>query len=70
MEDGFNLTSLSHSNFIVVHIVNYYSKNENLHPARNLNSSVILCCRFTLPPFLTLKNFEGLNLGKMDEVNG
>ena len=25
-------------------------------------------CRFTLPPFLTLKNFEGLDLGKMDEV--
>ncbi|KVI02111.1 Aldolase-type TIM barrel [Cynara cardunculus var. scolymus] len=25
--------------------------------------------RFTLPPFLTLKNFEGLNLGKMDEAN-
>ncbi|GAU19073.1 hypothetical protein TSUD_99350 [Trifolium subterraneum] len=23
--------------------------------------------RFVLPPFLTLKNFEGLNLGKMDE---
>uniref|UniRef100_A0A2N9HU93 (S)-2-hydroxy-acid oxidase n=1 Tax=Fagus sylvatica TaxID=28930 RepID=A0A2N9HU93_FAGSY len=23
--------------------------------------------RFTLPPFLTLKNFEGLDLGKMDE---
>lgn len=27
-------------------------------------------CRFTLPPFLTLKNFEGLDLGKMDEVCG
>ena len=25
-------------------------------------------CRFTLPPFLTLKNFEGLDLGKMDKV--
>ncbi|KAJ4824585.1 Lactoylglutathione lyase [Turnera subulata] len=25
--------------------------------------------RFTLPPFLTLKNFEGLDLGKMDESN-
>nr|CAD1841556.1 unnamed protein product [Ananas comosus var. bracteatus] len=25
--------------------------------------------RFTLPPFLTLKNFEGLNLGKMDKAN-
>ncbi|CAI9303883.1 unnamed protein product [Lactuca saligna] len=25
--------------------------------------------RFTLPPFLTLKNFEGLDLGKMDEAN-
>ncbi|XP_057507057.1 glycolate oxidase 1-like [Actinidia eriantha] len=25
--------------------------------------------RFTLPPFLTLKNFEGLDLGKMDKVN-
>lgn len=25
--------------------------------------------RFTLPPFLTLKNFEGLDLGKMDEVS-
>ncbi|XP_061363132.1 glycolate oxidase 1-like isoform X2 [Gastrolobium bilobum] len=25
--------------------------------------------RFTLPPFLTLKNFEGLDLGKMDEGN-
>ncbi|CAN1335657.1 Glycolate oxidase [Linum perenne] len=24
--------------------------------------------RFTLPPYLTLKNFEGLNLGKMDQV--
>ncbi|KAG8494587.1 hypothetical protein CXB51_012035 [Gossypium anomalum] len=24
--------------------------------------------RFTLPPFLTLKNFEGLNLGKMDKT--
>lgn len=24
--------------------------------------------RFTLPPFLTLKNFEGLDLGKMDKV--
>ncbi|KAH9723750.1 (S)-2-hydroxy-acid oxidase GLO1 [Citrus sinensis] len=23
--------------------------------------------RFTLPPFLTLKNFQGLDLGKMDE---
>ncbi|KAK8469337.1 hypothetical protein PHAVU_005G052101 [Phaseolus vulgaris] len=26
--------------------------------------------RFTLPPFLTLKNFEGLDLGKMDNANG
>ncbi|CAN6991459.1 unnamed protein product [Brassica rapa subsp. trilocularis] len=26
--------------------------------------------RFTLPPNLTLKNFEGLDLGKMDEANG
>lgn len=25
--------------------------------------------RFVLPPGLTLKNFEGLNLGKMDEVS-
>ncbi|KAL9265298.1 Glycolate oxidase-like protein [Drosera capensis] len=25
--------------------------------------------RFTLPPFLTLKNFEGLDLGKMDEAS-
>ncbi|CAN1841508.1 Glycolate oxidase 1 [Linum perenne] len=25
--------------------------------------------RFTLPPYLTLKNFEGLNLGKMDQAN-
>ncbi|XXG66033.1 hypothetical protein AAC387_Pa05g3589 [Persea americana] len=25
--------------------------------------------RFTLPPYLTLKNFEGLNLGKMDKTN-
>lgn len=25
--------------------------------------------RFTLPPFLTLKNFEGLDLGKMDKAN-
>ena len=25
--------------------------------------------RFTLPPFLTLKNFEGLDLGKMDKTN-
>ncbi|GKV34495.1 hypothetical protein SLEP1_g42867 [Rubroshorea leprosula] len=25
--------------------------------------------RFTLPPFLTLKNFEGLDLGKMDKSN-
>jgi len=25
--------------------------------------------RFTLPPHLTLKNFEGLNLGKMDKAN-
>ncbi|XAR56378.1 (S)-2-hydroxy-acid oxidase [Bertholletia excelsa] len=25
--------------------------------------------RFTLPPFLTLKNFEGLDLGKMDLAN-
>ncbi|KAG0466124.1 hypothetical protein HPP92_017129 [Vanilla planifolia] len=25
--------------------------------------------RFTLPPFLTLKNFEGLNLGKMDKTD-
>ncbi|KAB1222602.1 Peroxisomal (S)-2-hydroxy-acid oxidase GLO1 [Morella rubra] len=25
--------------------------------------------RFVLPPFLTLKNFEGLNLGKMDKTN-
>ncbi|XP_021293861.1 peroxisomal (S)-2-hydroxy-acid oxidase isoform X1 [Herrania umbratica] len=25
--------------------------------------------RFTLPPFLTLKNFEGLDLGKMDKVS-
>ncbi|KAF7835645.1 peroxisomal (S)-2-hydroxy-acid oxidase [Senna tora] len=24
--------------------------------------------RFTLPPFLTWKNFEGLDLGKMDKV--
>nr|KJB57223.1 hypothetical protein B456_009G154200 [Gossypium raimondii] len=24
--------------------------------------------RFTLPPFLTLKNFESLNLGKMDKI--
>lgn len=26
-------------------------------------------CRFVLPPFLTLKNFEGLDLGKMDQVS-
>ncbi|XP_039053098.1 peroxisomal (S)-2-hydroxy-acid oxidase-like [Hibiscus syriacus] len=26
--------------------------------------------RFTLPPFLTLKNFEGLDLGKMDKTVG
>ena len=25
-------------------------------------------CRFVLPQFLTLKNFEGLDLGKMDQV--
>jgi hypothetical protein len=25
-------------------------------------------CRFTMPPYLTLKNFEGLDLGKMDKV--
>jgi hypothetical protein len=25
-------------------------------------------CRFALPPHLTLKNFEGLDLGKMDKV--
>ncbi|KAK9151115.1 hypothetical protein Syun_009424 [Stephania yunnanensis] len=25
--------------------------------------------RFTLPPYLTLKNFEGLDLGKMDKAN-
>ena len=25
-------------------------------------------CRFVLPPYLTLKNFEGLDLGKMDQV--
>jgi (S)-2-hydroxy-acid oxidase len=25
--------------------------------------------RFTLPPNLTLKNFEGLDLGKMDEAS-
>ncbi|XP_058071487.1 glycolate oxidase isoform X2 [Magnolia sinica] len=25
--------------------------------------------RFTLPPYLTLKNFEGLDLGKVDEAN-
>ncbi|KAL2476506.1 Peroxisomal (S)-2-hydroxy-acid oxidase GLO1 [Abeliophyllum distichum] len=25
--------------------------------------------RFVLPPFLTLKNFEGLDLGKMDQAN-
>ncbi|KAM5586552.1 hypothetical protein ABKV19_005462 [Rosa sericea] len=25
--------------------------------------------RFTLPPFLTLKNFEGLDLGKMDKIH-
>ncbi|KHN24814.1 Peroxisomal (S)-2-hydroxy-acid oxidase, partial [Glycine soja] len=24
---------------------------------------------FTLPPFLTLKNFEGLDLGKMDKAD-
>lgn len=29
-----------------------------------------LLYRFTLPPFLTLKNFEGLDLGKMDQVSG
>lgn len=28
-----------------------------------------LTCRFTLPPYLTLKNFEGLDLGKMDKVS-
>jgi hypothetical protein len=27
-----------------------------------------LFCRFVLPPYLTLKNFEGLNIGKMDQV--
>lgn len=26
-------------------------------------------CRFTLPPHLTLKNFEGLNLGTLDRVS-
>lgn len=25
--------------------------------------------RFVLPPYLTLKNFEGLDLGKMDKVS-
>lgn len=33
-------------------------------------TSGLLLYRFVLPPFLTLKNFEGLDLGKMDEVSG
>ncbi|XVF87145.1 hypothetical protein PTKIN_Ptkin18bG0095800 [Pterospermum kingtungense] len=28
-----------------------------------------LTCRFTLPPYLTLKNFEGLDLGKIDKTD-
>ena len=36
---------------------------------KGLNFFHGLICRFTLPPFLTLKNFEGLDLGKMDEVS-
>lgn len=42
------------------------------HRAKNmtvLDFLHILTCRFTLPPFLALKNFEGINLGKMDKVN-
>ena len=33
------------------------------------DARLVLLHRFTLPPFLTLKNFEGLDLGKMDEVS-
>ena len=33
------------------------------------SSASIFPYRFTLPPFLTLKNFEGLDLGKMDKVS-
>ena len=36
---------------------------------KGLNFFHGLICRFTLPPFLTLKNFEGLDLGKMDKVS-
>lgn len=34
-----------------------------------LELSTSISFRFTLPPFLTLKNFEGLDLGKMDMVS-
>lgn len=31
--------------------------------------ALLLCNRFALPPNLTLKNFEGLDLGTIDRVN-
>jgi hypothetical protein len=34
-----------------------------------LSKKLWLFCRFVLPPYLTLKNFEGLNIGKMDQVS-
>ena len=39
----------------------------NLLSIRSFTSG--LSYRFTLPPFLTLKNFEGLDLGKMEKVS-
>ena len=48
-------------------------QNENIHLSEFFSDKLAYCgyccCRFVLPPNLTLKNFEGLDLGKMDQVN-
>ena len=36
---------------------------------RFVSFTCVFISRFVLPPYLTLKNFEGLDLGKMDQVS-
>lgn len=51
-------------------IRNHIFSSKALLSLRVFCDVIVLCSfRFVLPPFLTLKNFEGLNLGKMDQVS-
>ena len=46
----------------------FIDRNAKFGDIKKVSNLLWLYCRFTLPPFLTLKNFEGLDLGMMDKV--